>query len=206
MPEAMKRIEAVKSFRLASKSKPTQKIADTPCRFHVENMPKTSYLVIPKVSSEKRKYIPIGFLTPSTLTSDLVFIVPNASLYHFCILTSNVHMAWVRVVCGRFGTGYRYSKDIVYNNFPWPDATDAQKAIVEGLAQAVLDTRALYPDNSLADLYDPLTMPLRLLRAHQELDRTVMRLYGLSVKDTTEADIVAMLMGRYQDIVTRAAA
>ncbi|MDR2733813.1 MAG: class I SAM-dependent DNA methyltransferase, partial [Spirochaetota bacterium] len=120
MPEAMKRIEAVRQFRLASKSAPTRKIADTPRRFHVENMPNTDYIVVPRVSSEKRRYIPIGFISPDILASDAVHIIPNAALYHFGILTSSVHMAWVRVVCGRLEMRYRYSKDIVYNNFPWP--------------------------------------------------------------------------------------
>lgn len=201
MPEAMKRVEAVKQFRLASKSAPTQKIADTPRRFHVENMPTTNYIVVPEVSSERRRYIPIGFVTPDILPSNLLKVIPNATLYHFGILTSNVHMAWVRTVCGRLKSDYRYSKDIVYNNFPWPDATDAQKLEIEKLAQTVLDARALFPDSSLADLYDPLTMPPELLKAHRELDRAVMKLYGFSVKETTEAECVARLMQRYDGLV-----
>ncbi len=119
MPECYKRVQAVREFRLASTSKPTQKLADIPTHFHVENMPKENFIVIPKVSSEKRRYIPIGFLTPDILASDLVFIVPDATLYHFGVLTSSVHNAWMRAVCGRLETRYRYSKDIVYNNFPF---------------------------------------------------------------------------------------
>ena len=174
MPEAMKRVQAVREFRLASVSAPTRKLADTPTRFHVENMPKTNYLVIPEVSSERRAFIPIGFISPETLASNLVKIIPQASLYLFGVLTSSMHMAWVRSVCGRLKSDYRYSKDIVYNNFPFPiNPTDAQKQKVEQAAQAVLDTRAKYPGSSLADLYDPVTMPPDLVRAHAALDKAV---------------------------------
>ena len=202
MPEAMKRVEAVRHFRLASKSAPTRKLADTPRRFHVENMPASHYIVVPKVSSEKRKYVPIGFLSPDVLSSDLLFLLPGATLYHFGILTSSVHMAWVRAVCGRLEMRYRYSKDIVYNNFPWPDASEAQKAAIEKLAQAILDTRALFPDSSLADLYDPLAMPSELVKAHKALDTAVMQAYGFS-NAITEAAIVARLMERYQCLVSK---
>ncbi|MCC8128713.1 MAG: hypothetical protein LIO51_02090, partial [Clostridiales bacterium] len=130
--------------------------------------------------------------------TNLVLIIPNASLYHFGVLTSNVHMAWMRAVCGRLKSDYRYSKDVVYNNFPWPTPTEAQKAKIEQTAQAILDARALYPDSSLADLYDELTMPPELRRAHQQNDRAVMQAYGFSVKDTTESSCVAELMKLYQ--------
>jgi hypothetical protein len=174
MPQALKRIEAVKKVRLESKSIPTQKLAQTPTRFHVENIPIKEYLIVPKVSSERRKYIPIGFSDSNTLSSDLLFVVSNSSLYHFGILTSEMHMTWVRYVCGRLKSDYRYSKDIVYNNYPFPEnANDKQKQKVEIAAQAVLDTRAKYPDSSLADLYDPLTMPPDLVKAHQALDKAV---------------------------------
>ena len=123
MPECLKRVQAVKDFRLASKSAGTVKLADKPTRFHVENMPKSTYVVVPEVSSEKRKYIPMGFMSPNILSSNLVKIIPNADKYIFGVLTSNVHMAWVRAVCGRLKSDYRYSKDIVYNNFPWPTLT-----------------------------------------------------------------------------------
>ena len=199
MPEAMKRIEAVKKFRLTSKRGSTKKIADTPTRFQTENMPESSYVVIPEVSSERRKYIPIGFLTPDIFCSNKLRLMPDGTLYHFAVLTSIVHMAWTRVVTGRLEMRYQYSINIVYNNFPWPDATDEQKTAIEKLAQAILDARALFPDSSLADLYDPLTMPPELLKAHHNLDRAVMKLYGFA-KDTTEAQTVALLMERYQKL------
>lgn len=199
MPECIKRVEAVRQFRLASKSPGTRKLADTPTRFHVENMPKSTYILLPKVSSERRRYIPMGFMTQDNLCSDLVFIIPNTTLYHLGILTSNVHMAWMRVVCGRLKSDYRYSKDIVYNNFPWPTPTNEQKAKIEQTAQAILDARALYPDASLADLYDELTMPKELRKAHQNNDRAVMEAYGFPVKNSfTESMCVAELMKLYQ--------
>lgn len=200
MPECMKRVKAVRDFRLASTSAGTVKLADRPTRFHVENMPKGTYILIPEVSSERRRYVPMGFLSPDVLCSNLVKIVPDASLYHFGILTSNVHMAWMRTVCGRLKSDYRYSKDIVYNNFPWPTPTDAQKAKIEQTAQAILDARALYPDCSLADLYDEVTMPPELRKAHQQNDRAVMAAYGMPIKGTTEATCVAELMRRYQEL------
>ena len=172
----------------------------TPSLFQEIRHPNSEYIIVPCHSSEKRRYIPIGFVTNDIIVNNAVLIIPKATLYHFGIITSNVHMAWVRAVCGRLKSDYRYSKDIVYNNFPWPDATDEQKANIEKLAQAVLDARALFPDSSLADLYDPLTMPPELLKAHRALDAVVMKLYGFSVKDTTEASCVAALMERYQKI------
>ncbi len=178
MPHTMERVKNVKELRLASKSEPTRKIAQTPTRFHVENMPRGRFLVIPKVSSERRDYIPIGFMSTDNLASDLVFIFPNATLYHFGILHSAMHMAWVRQVCGRLKSDYRYSARLVYNNFPWPDSpTDAQRQRVETAAQSVLDTRQQFPDATLADLYDPLTMPAPLRRAHNALDKAVDRCY-----------------------------
>ncbi|MGF7218824.1 hypothetical protein GGR92_005003 [Spirosoma lacussanchae] len=178
MPEALKRVQAVKQTRLASVSPPTRKLAETPTRFHVENMPKSSYLIVPEVSSERRRYIPIGYEGPETLSSNLVKIVPNASLFHFGVLTSEMHMTWVRYVCGRLKSDYRYSKDIVYNNFPWPPSpTEKQVKDVEVAAQKVLDVRASFVGSSLADLYDPLTMPPALVKAHQDLDRAVDQCY-----------------------------
>lgn len=199
MPECMKRVEAVQQFRLSSSSAGTVKLADKPTHFHVENMPDSNYILFPKVSSERRRYVPIGFMTPDTLCSDLVFIVPNATLYHFAILTSNVHMSWMRAVCGRLKSDYRYSKDIVYNNFPWPDPTDAQKAKIEATAQEILDARALYPDSSLADLYDEVAMPPEQRRAHQHNDRAVWEAYGKSWNIGAESDCVAALMKLYQE-------
>ena len=201
MPECMERVEAVREMRLSSKSAGTVKLADKPTRFHVENMPYDRYILMPKVSSEKRRYIPMGFMNPDTLCSDLVFIIPNATLYHFGVLTSNVHMAWMRAVCGRLKSDYRYSKDVVYNNFPWPKPTEEQKAKIEQTAQAILDARALYPDCSLADLYDEVTMPPELRKAHQENDKAVMQAYGFSVREMTESTCVAALMKLYQKLV-----
>lgn len=201
MPHCLKRVEAVRETRLASTSAGTRKLADRPTRFHVENMPDTNYIIIPKVSSERRRYIPMGFMSPDVLASDLVFIVPDATLYHFGILESNVHMAWMRAVCGRLKSDYRYSKDVVYNNFPWPTPTDEQKAKIEQTAQAILDARALYPDSSLADLYDELTMPVELRKAHQENDRAVMQAYGFPVKSSfTESQCVAELFKLYKEL------
>lgn len=200
MPECVKRVAAVKNFRLSSKRASTLKLADTPTRFQTENMPKGTYVVIPEVSSEKRRYVPMGFMTPDILCSNLVKIVPEATLYHFGVLTSNVHMAWMRAVCGRLEMRYRYSKDVVYNNFPWPTPTEAQRDKIEQTAQAILDARALYPDASLADLYDETTMPPELRKAHQDNDRAVMQAYGFSVKDMTEASCVAELMRMYQEL------
>ena len=178
MPEVMKRVHAVRETRLASKSPPTRKLADTPTKFHVTNIPTRSYLIVPEVSSERRPFIPIGYEKPSTLASNLVKIVPNASRYHFGILSSTMHNAWMRSVAGRLKSDYRYSKDIVYNNFPWPSSpTAAQREAVEAAAQGVLDARAQHPGSSLADLYDPLTMPADLVKAHQALDRAVDRCY-----------------------------
>lgn len=207
MPHCMERVKAVREYRLASPSAGTVKLADKPTRFHVENMPKGNYIVIPKVSSENRKYVPMGLMSPDMLCSDLVFIVPNATAYHLGVLTSNAHMAWMRAVCGRLEMRYRYSKDIVYNNFPWPAPTEQQKTKIEQTAQAILDARALYPDSSLADLYDDLTMPPELRKAHQANDRAVMDAYGFTkgtAARTSESACVTELMKLYQQKVSAA--
>ena len=202
MPECLKRVQAVRDYRLASTSAGTRKLADKPTRFHVENMPKGNYIVIPEVSSERRRYVPIGYMDDSILCSNKVRLMPNASRYHFGILTSNVHMGWMRAVCGRLKSDYSYSINIVYNNFPWPSPTDAQKAKIEQTAQAILDARALYPDANLADLYDELTMPPELRKAHRDNDVAVMQAYGMPVKETDEAACVAWLMRLYQEKVS----
>jgi len=195
-------VQAVQALRLASKSPPTQKLADTPTRFHVENMPTGPYLVLPEVSSERRMFIPIGFEPPETFASNLVKIAPNATLFHFGILTSTMHNAWVRAVCGRLKSDYRYSASIVYNNFPWPEnPADKQKQTIEAAAQVVLDARAQFPDATLADLYDPLTMPPALLKAHQALDKAVDAAYGKTAFKT-EAERVAFLFERYQQLTS----
>lgn len=214
MPECKRRAANVREFRLQSRSEGTRKLADRPTRFHVENMPEGNYLLIPRVSSERRSYIPIGFMQPNELTSDSCHIVPNATLFHFGVLTSSVHMAWTRAVCGRLKSDYRYSKDIVYNNFPWPEGaatpsspsddvaagrSNACKRI-EQTAQGILDARALYPDSSLADLYDEVTMPPELRRAHQANDRAALEAYGFPTRGLAESDIVARLMRLYQEL------
>lgn len=200
MPEALRRVEAVRYYRLASKSAPTRKLAQTPTRFHVENMPHDTYLVIPEVSSERRHYIPIGFEHPDTLASNLLKVIPHATLYHFGILSSAMHMAWVRAVCGRLKSDYRYSAGIVYNNFPWPqNSTEKQIQAIEQAAKTVLDARARYPSASLADLYDPLAMPPDLIKAHQKLDEAVDAAYDKK-KFSGDAERVAFLFGLYQAI------
>ena len=201
MPGCLKRVNAVREFRLASSRASTKKLADFPLLFSTTNIPHSAYIIIPKVSSERRRYVPMGLLDPNILSSDLVFIIPDADHYRFGVLTSNVHMAWMRAVCGRLKSDYRYSKDIVYNNFPWPTPTDAQKAKIEQTAQAILDARALYPDASLADLYDEATMPPELRKAHQENDKAVMQAYGFWGKYNSEPACVAQLMKMYQALI-----
>ena len=202
MPECMKRVEAVKNVRLSSKSAGTVKIADKPTRFHVENFPKSEYIVIPEISSEKRKYIPMGFMTPDVMCSNRVKISENATLYHFGVLTSNVHNAWRRLVAGRLEMRYRYS-NLVYNSFIWCEPAEEQKAKIEQTAQAILDARALYPDCSLADLYDEITMPNELRKAHQANDKAVMQAYGFWGKINTESECVAELMKMYQKLTSK---
>ena len=174
----LKRVEAVRQFRAESKAAATRRFAEIPTLFCQIAQPKTDYLLIPSVSSERRQYMPIGFMSPDTIASNLVFTVPNATLYHFGVLTSAMHMAWMRYTCGRLKSDYRYSKDIVYNNFPWPvEPGPTERQALEAAAQAVLDARAAHPGSTLADLYDPLAMPADLRAAHRHLDRLVDRLY-----------------------------
>ena len=198
LPLVLERINNCRNDRLSSPDKGRQKLADTPHLFRETNNPET-YIVVPSVSSENRRYVPMGFLTDETIPTNLVLIIPDATLYHFGILTSNVHMAWMRVVCGRLKSDYRYSKDIVYNNFPWPTITPEQEAEISRTAQAILDARNLYPDCSLADLYDEATMPIELRRAHQANDRAVMRAYDLPAT-TSESDTVAHLFKLYEEL------
>lgn len=199
-PTVMRRIESVRDFRAHSVAAGTRKFAETPTLFCQIAQPNNEYIAVPKTSSERRKYIPIGFLPSYVIASDLLFLIPNATLYHFGVLTSNVHNAWMRTVCGRLKSDYRYAKDIVYNNFPWPNPTPEQKAKIEQTAQGILDARALYPDCSLADLYDELSMPPELRKAHQANDRAVMQAYGFDVKTMTESTCVAELMKLYQEL------
>lgn len=200
MPEVMKRVEMCRHDRLNG-ADDRKKLADTPTLFRETKNPK-SYIVVPRHSSEKRKYVPIGFLDDSFIPADSATIIPNATLYHFGVLTSNVHMAWTRAVCGRIKSDYRYSKDIVYNNFPWPTPTDEQKAKIEKTAQAILDARAKYSDCSFADMYgEEMYLYSDLLKAHRENDRAVMQAYGFPVKnDFTESMCVAELMKMYRKL------
>lgn len=198
MPKVMERIELCKLDRLNG-ADDRKKLADTPALFRETKNPETA-IVVPRHSTENRRYIPFGFIGKEMILTDAAMCIPNATIYDFGILESNVHMAWTRAVCGRIKSDYRYSKDIVYNNFPWPTPTDEQKAKIEETAQAILDARALYPDSSLADLYDETTMPPELRKAHQQNDKAVMRAYGFDIKTTTETTCVAELMKLYQKL------
>ena len=217
MPHAMARVEAVKSLRLNSKSEPTKKLAARPTRFHVENMPTRTFLIIPEVSSERRSYIPIGFMRPEILCSNLVKIIPDASLYHFGVLSSAMHMAWMRQVCGRLKSDYRYSNKLVYNNYPWPESpSDARQKAVEEKARRVLELRVEFGDGrhgflptrksgvapaTLADLYDPLSMPPKLVKAHAELDRAVDLCYRAQAF-TSERQRVEFLFALYEKLTS----
>ncbi|MBO6178621.1 MAG: class I SAM-dependent DNA methyltransferase [Selenomonadaceae bacterium] len=201
-PHILKRVEAVKNFRLKSKKAATRKKAETPMLFDEIKECKTNYIAIPVVSSESRRYIPMDYLKADVIAGNKLFMIPNGSLYHFGVLTSNVHMAWMRTVAGRLKSDYSYSNTIVYNNFPWPNATDKQKAAIEKTAAQILDARKLYPDSSLADLYDETLMPKELREAHQANDRAVMAAYGFDAK-MTEAGCVAELFKLYREMVKK---
>ena len=197
MPTVMERVQKVKELREASVDQGARKLALTPTTFREVHNPESA-IVIPCHSSENRRYVPMGFIDNSVVVTNAVLFIPDASIYHFGILTSNIHMAWMRAVCGRIKSDYRYSKDVVYNNFPWPTTTEAQKVMIEQTAQAILDARALYPDCSLADLYDEVTMPPELRKAHQQNDKAVMQAYGFWGKLNTEIECVAELMKMYR--------
>ena len=198
MKLVMKRVEQVKADRLSSTDKQSKKLAETPWLFRDTNNPKNA-IVVPLVSSQRRRYIPMGYIDDKTIANNKVSIIPNGTLYQFGVLCSNVHNAWMRVITMRMKSDYSYSLSIVYNNFPWCSPTPEQKAKIEQTAQAILDARALYPESSLADLYDELTMPPELRKAHQNNDRAVMAAYGFSTK-MTESECVAELMKIYQKL------
>lgn len=199
------RVNSVRQFRLSSSAKTTIGYANVPNSFAQVTQPEgVECLLVPRVSSERRKYTPIGFIKAGVVTSDAVQIVPEATLYHFGVLTSIVHMAWMRILCGRLKSDYRYSKEQVYNTFPWPTPTESQKAKIEQAAQAILDARSKYPNSSLADLYDEVTMPPDLRKAHQENDKAVMQAYGFDTKtmsDDSEGSIVAELFKLHQALI-----
>ena len=203
-PTIIKRIQSVRDMRLNSKAASTRKMAEFPTRFAQITQPVgIPFLMIPRVSSQRRRYIPVGFLPGNVIASDESLIIPGADLYILGVIISNVHMGWMRSVAGRLKSDYRYSKGIVYNNFPWPNPTQEQKQKIEKTAQAILDARDLYPTSSLADLYDELTMPKELRRAHQENDKAVMEAYGFDWRTMTESECVAELMKMYQDLVNQ---
>jgi hypothetical protein len=194
--EIRERIANVKKLRENSTREATRKLAEFPTLFGEIRQPDNDYILIPRHSSEKRKYIPIGFISKDIIIGDSNTAIPNASLYEFGIITSSMHMAWMRYVCGRLKSDYRYSNVIVYNNFPWPALSDKQKAAIEEAAQAVLDARSLFPESSLATLYDPITMPPELVKAHQKLDKAVEKAYGRTFDDDSQR--VAYLFELYQ--------
>lgn len=201
VPPVYEAVEKVKELRNNSNREATRKLADIPMLFGEIRQPDGDYLVIPCHSSEKRRYIPVGYVDKNVICSNANILVPNANLYSFGVLMSNVHNSWMRIVSGRIKSDYRYSVKIVYNNFPWPNPTKEQKEKIEKTAQAILDARALYPDSSLADLYDELTMPPELRKAHQENDKVVMDAYRFNWKKMTESDCVAELMKMYKNII-----
>lgn len=200
IPPIYEAVNNVYKLRNSSNRAATKKLAEYPMLFGEIRQPSTEYMIIPCHSSENRRYVPLGFVPTETIANNAVLILPDTTLYHFGILTSNVHMAWMRVVCGRIKSDYRYSANVVYNNFPWPTPTDQQKAKIEQTAQAILDARSLYPDSSLADLYDEVTMPPELRKAHQANDKAVMQAYGFPIKDFTESDCVAELFKLYNNL------
>ena len=194
------RVQKVYDFRANNESPSTNILKDTPSRYFQPQVPNGKSIVVPVVSSENRRYVPICFMPEGMVYTNALFFIDNACIYTFGVLTSNVHNAWMRTVCGRLEMRYRYSNTMVYNTFPWPTPTDEQKSAIEQTAQGILDARALYPDCSLADLYDELTMPPELRKAHQANDRAVMQAYGFDVKTTTESTCVAELMKMYQNL------
>jgi hypothetical protein len=198
IPFIEERLMKVSEMRKNSPTKSVQRDAEIPMLFTQIRQPETEYLVVPEVSSERRKYVPIGFMNPNVIVSNMLYVVSDATLYMFGIMISNVHMAWMRVVCGRLEMRYRYTP-AVYNNFPWPTVTEAQREKIEQTAQAILDARARYPDCSLADLYDDLAMPPELRKAHQDNDRAVMTAYGFKI-GMSESACVAELMKLYQEL------
>ena len=205
MPYVRQKLKEIREYRLSSNSAQTIKLAETPAKFHFENMPTKEYLVIPQTSSGRRRYIPIGFLTPDVMVNNKLQVMTEGGLYEFGILSSNIHNAWLRTVAGRLREDFTYSVSVVYNTFPWPEPTAEQKQKIEETAQMILDARNLYPEASLADLYlvdaDGLEyMPDELRQAHKANNVAVMKAYGFSVKDMSESDCVAKLMKMYQEL------
>ena len=192
----MKRLELVRNFRLKSKTASVRRDAETPALFTQIRQPTTNFLVVPRVSSERRRYIPIGFMPPTVIVSDAALMISDATLYLFGMLTSSIHMAWTRIVAGRLRMDIRYSPSVYYN-FPFMEVSDKQRALIEETAQRILDVRAKYPDATLADLYDPLTMPRDLRDAHKKNDIAVARAYDFEELLDDEPAIVRELFNLY---------
>lgn len=204
LPLIKERVKNVREKRLESKKLSTRKKADTPWLFdEIIQIDSPNYIAIPQVSSGNRRYIPMGYVSSDVIAGNKLLMIPNGTLYEFGVLCSNVHNAWVRIVASHYGPSYQYSANIAYNNFPWCNPTSEQKAKIEQTAQGILDARALYPDSSLADLYDELSMPQELRKAHQLNDKAVMQAYGFSIKETTEESCVAALMKMYQELTIK---
>ena len=203
MPLVLEKLKEIREYRLSSSSIQTYKLAELPAKFHFENIPEREYLVIPQTSSGRRRYVPIGFLTPDVMVNNKLQVMRDGGLYEFGILSSNVHNAWLRAVAGRLREDFTYSVSIVYNTFPWPETNEDTKEKIRTTAQRILDVRNKYTESSLADLYGDLTMPIDLRQAHIENDKAVMRAYGFSIKDTTETQCVAELMKRYQALIEK---
>jgi len=203
MPKVLERVENVKKYRLYSNRQSTQRLAETPTLFgEIRQAKSGTYILVPSVSSDRREYVPMGFFDSNTISTNLNLMIPNATLYEFGILESRMHMAWMKKVAGRLGNGYRYSAKLVYNNFPFPpNPTEKDKQGIEKIAQTILDIRAKYADSSLADLYDPTTMPPDLIKAHQKLDSAVDKIYAKK-KFNSDAERVALLFQLYQQLIT----
>lgn len=202
-PEIIKRIENVRKFRLRSTNAGTRKAADVPYLFEKIKQPTTNFIALPKVSSQRRKYVPMDFMKPDVIVGDMVYLINDADIYMFGIMESKVHMAWMRLLCGRLKSDYRYGSTLVYNTFPWPNVSETKRKKIESTAQAILDARNIYPTSSLADLYDPDIMPVELKNSHDANDKAVMDAYGFKY-DMSEAEIVAELMKMYQQLVSKA--
>jgi len=200
MPETRKRIQNVREFRQASSSKPTQAIADRPMNFHVETFPENIFLVVPKVSSERRPYIPVGYLKTDSLASDLLNVVADAGIYIFAIISSKLHMCWIKTVRGRMKTDYRYTAGLCYNTFPFPELNATQRSELEGHVFNVLDQREAWPEKTLAELYDPDTMPDSLREAHHQMDLAVEQCYRKK-PFTSDAERLAYLFRMYEQMI-----
>lgn len=198
LPKVRARLEAVREFRLGSARKSTLKLAAIPSLYQVNVLPTSPFLAVPEVSSERRDYVPIAYMEPPTIPSNKLRFIAPANLYLFGVLTSRMHMSWLKGIGGRLKSDYSYSIDVVYHTFPWPDASDAQRAAIEAKAQAVLDERARFPDSTLGDLYDATAMPPDLRRAHSDLDRAIQRLYNPAAPFASDAARLGFLLGRYE--------